>query len=172
MRGLALDLLRDTLARRYGGLPWGELRDEDRSYRPNGEDLPSPALTWWFGRQSVLLAADHHPGLFADRSGALDFLGHLVGPLAMISAPTGGLVLSLRSGEPCTFVAGVVAGVGEHYGRPLEARSLKCVRRGDNRCVLAVSPAQPAAAASEGGTVRPPLPGGGRPDSSPKRGER
>ncbi len=173
MRALTDGLLQQALGRRYGKGAWADLLEAARV--PDGEDLPSDALAGWYGIQAVKLAASAHPRLFARRGSARAFVRSLGDPgssglliaevgsgslVDVLPSPDGDLLLSVRPpAGPCAFLEGVVLGAAERYGERVAVRRLKCLRHGDNRCLLsvtfgvAVSSSRPREAVSPGQTV-------------------
>lgn len=153
MRALADGLLQQALGRRYGEAAWADLLEAARV--PDGDDLPSDALAGWYGREAVKLAAAAHPRLFSARGSARAFVRALGDPGAsgllvsetgagslvdVLPSPDGDLLVALRPpAGPCAFLEGVVIGAAEAYGERVAVRRLKCLRHGDNRCLLSVA---------------------------------
>ncbi|MFQ5690593.1 MAG: heme NO-binding domain-containing protein [Gemmatimonadota bacterium] len=126
--------------------------------RPAGEsdlDLPSDCLISWWGRQAIPAMSRRYPSLFSGHPNLRSFLLSLAeviptasetrsGPgglaLSYLTTFDGDLLLTVETGSGlCPLLKGVVVGAAEAYAEPVALEELKCMKRGDNRCVLRVA---------------------------------
>ena len=110
----------------------------------------------WFGERTLPIFAERYPDLFTAHANTREFLLHLndvIHPEVKKLYPGAAtpsfsydtsspdvLVMEYRSGRHlCSFAEGLVSGTAEHYGEALAIDHDTCMKRGDDRCVLAVS---------------------------------
>jgi len=110
----------------------------------------------WFGRRTMPLFAQRYGELFtahaSTRSLALA-LNDVIHPevhklypdavtpvFAFDTSSQSTLVMEYRSARRlCAFAEGLLHGAADHYGERLAIERPQCVKRGDDRCVLAVT---------------------------------
>ncbi len=132
-------------------------------------DLPSDSLICWVGRQSVSSLARSYPSLFRRHESARSFvrslndgipIGRILadgGPspspsLSFCDSMDGDLLVTVDDpADVCALVKGVIAGAADQFSEELAVEELKCVRTGDNRCVLRVRFGVPLAAGWDAG---------------------
>ncbi len=115
-------------------------------------DLPSDALICWLGRNVVPQLAKTYPTLFHRHANLRSFVHSLseglpsadpvveveeVPALEFFESFDGDVMVTIQGAGPiCALAEGVIAGAADYYGEPIVIDELKCVKRGDNRCVL------------------------------------
>ncbi len=109
----------------------------------------------WLGRNALPLFAVSHPQLFENHVSARTFvltLNDIIHPEVRKLYPgadvpvfdfettaTGELVMGYRSPRKmCTFAEGLLEGAGEHFGEQLVIEQPRCMKRGDERCVIEI----------------------------------
>lgn len=118
-------------------------------------DAPPDEIVRWFGRNALPLFAERYPHLFAPHTSARTFvltLNDMIHPevrklypgadvpeFEFEVAPGGGLLMGYRSSRRlCSFAEGLLEGAAEHYGEELNVHQSECMKRGDERCLLAI----------------------------------
>ena len=115
-------------------------------------DIPSDALICWLGRSVVPQLAQTYPSLFRRHGNLRSFVRSFgeglpsaaplvevdqVPALEFFESFDGNMLVTIQGAEPiCALAEGVIAGAADYYGEPVVIDELKCVKRGDNRCVL------------------------------------
>ena len=180
MTGVLFGLVRETIARQYGEEFWcslleagarnGRCGHAGEAEDPGGTpiaDLPSDSLICWVGRQSVSALARSYPSLFHRHGSARSFVRSLndgipIGQILADGGPSpslsfcdsmdGDLLVTVDGpAGVCALVKGVIAGAGDQLSEEVAVEELKCVRTGDNRCVLRVRFGAPLTAGWDAG---------------------
>lgn len=119
-------------------------------------DAPVDDLIRWFGRNALALLADRYPHLFSPHAATRPFLltlndiihpevrklypGAIVPVFDFDSSSEEVLVMGYASPRPlCAFAEGLIDGAADHYGERVEIEQPRCMRRGDEKCVLTIS---------------------------------
>lgn len=124
--------------------------------------IPPDEIVRWLGRNALPLFAISHPAFFERHCTARTFvltLNDIIHPevrklypgadvpvFEFASAPNGDLVMGYRSPRKmCTFAEGLLEGAGEHFGERLVIEQPRCMKRGDERCVIEIAFAEDGA---------------------------
>jgi len=116
-------------------------------------DTPPDDIVRWFGRNALPMFAESYPHLFAAHTSARTFvltLNDIIHPevrklypgadvpeFEFESAADGRLLMGYRSARKmCSFAEGLLDGAAEHYGESLTIEQPKCMKRGDERCLI------------------------------------
>jgi predicted hydrocarbon binding protein len=168
MQGTLFGLVKETLEGEYGEGMWESLVAAcerngawqiggDDGHRRTGEplpdDLPSDALICWLGRRAVPRLASAYPTLFRRHENLRSFIRAFgrglpsAGVRVQVTSPAfscfdamdGELIVAMNGPtRVCALAEGVIAGAADFYDEAVTVEELKCVHRGDNRCVLRV----------------------------------
>jgi len=118
---------------------------------------PADDVTRWFGRSTMPLFAERYGDLFGAHGSTRSFvlaLNDVIHPEVRKLYPgaatpafafdTGSpttLLMEYRSARRlCAFAERLLHGAADHYGERLAIERPRCLKRGDDRCVLAVTP--------------------------------
>lgn len=118
--------------------------------------IPSDDLLRWFGRAALPLLAERYPEFFKAHSSTRSFLltlndvihpevrklfpGAYAPSFEYDTSHEDALSLSYISHRNlCPFAEGLIEGAAAHFGEQVTIEQTKCTRRGDDRCVLAVT---------------------------------
>lgn len=142
MKGIVYNLLEEVVSAEHGEDTWDALVDAagvDGVYTSLGsyadEDL-----------ERLVAAASEHLGASPDE--VVRWFGRRTMPLPGAATPVfvfdtssqSTLVMEYRSARRlCAFAEGLLHGAADHYGERLAIERPQCVKRGDDRCVLAVT---------------------------------
>ena len=115
---------------------------------------PPEEVIRWFGRSAVPLLADKYPAFFAPHSSTRSFiltLNEIIHPEVRKIYPgadvpefdfqltDSSLLLGYTSKRRlCSFAQGLIEGTAEHYDEQVELEHLKCMTRGDDKCLIRV----------------------------------
>jgi predicted hydrocarbon binding protein len=108
----------------------------------------------WFGRRAVPLLADKYPRLFQPHTSTRSFiltLNEIIHPEVRKIYPgadvpefdfevaDNALLLGYSSKRRlCSFAQGLIEGTADHYEEQVELQHLKCMVRGDDKCLIKV----------------------------------
>lgn len=118
-------------------------------------DMPGDDIVRWFGRNALPMFAQSYPDLFSPHRSARTFvltLNDIIHPqvrklypgadvpeFEFDPAPDGRLLMGYRSPRRmCSFAEGLLEGAAGHYGERLSVEQPECMKRGDERCLLAI----------------------------------
>lgn len=118
-------------------------------------EIPPDEIVRWLGRNALPLFAVSHPQFFERHSSARTFvltLNDIIHPEVRKLYPgaevpvfdfetssTGELVMGYRSPRKmCTFAEGLLEGAGRHFGERLVIEQPRCMKRGDEQCVIEI----------------------------------
>lgn len=124
--------------------------------------VPPDDIVRWFGRNAIPLLAKKHPHFFDSHKSTRSFLLTLNDVIHMevrklypgadvpvfnydTSSPD---VLLMEYASPrklCSLAEGFIEATAAHYGEELSLEQPKCMKRGDDRCVLQISIKKPQA---------------------------
>lgn len=109
----------------------------------------------WFGRESLPLLAQSYPHFFEPHSSALPFvltLNDIIHPevrkiypgadVPVFDFATAGDVLLMgyqSERHLCSFAEGLIEGAADHYGEHATIAQPKCMKRGDEKCLLEIA---------------------------------
>ena len=110
----------------------------------------------WFGQEAMPVLAERYPVFFTSHRSARTFvlsLNSIIHPevrkiypgadapnFDFEDTPDGGLLMGYQSVRRlCTLAQGFVEGAGQHFGETVRCEHLKCMERGDPKCVLLLS---------------------------------
>ena len=116
----------------------------------------------WFGREAMPVLAQKYPGFFTPHATVRPFLLSLnsiihpevrkIYPGADVpvfdfeDAPDGALLMGYNSPRRlCALAHGFVEGAAGHYGEPVVFEHLRCMHRGDDKCLFRISALRTAA---------------------------
>ena len=136
----------------------GSYADEDLSKlvmaASSALQQPSEEVIRWFGSSAVPLLAEKYPAFFAPHSSARSFiltLNEIIHPEVRKIYPgadvpefdfeliDGSLLLGYTSNRRlCSFAQGLIEGTAKHYGEHVTLEHLKCMTRGDDKCLIKV----------------------------------
>ncbi|MBA3260999.1 MAG: heme NO-binding domain-containing protein [Thermoleophilaceae bacterium] len=119
-------------------------------------DTPPDEIVRWFGRNALPLFAENYPQLFERHSSTRTFvltLNDIIHPevrklypgadvpvFDFDPGPDGTLRMGYRSPRKlCSFAEGLLQGAAQHYGEQVAVEQPRCMKRGDERCVLEIS---------------------------------
>jgi hypothetical protein len=119
-------------------------------------DLPPDEVVRWFGRSAIPLLADKYPDFFARHDSARPFvltLNSIIHPEVRKLYPGADvpvfdydtssedvLVMGYASArQMCSFAEGLLEGAATHYGEEATIEQPKCMKRGDEKCILEIS---------------------------------
>lgn len=110
----------------------------------------------WFGNQAMPLLFDRYPSFFKGQTSCRPFLlsvNHIIHPevrkvypgaqvptFQFSDAPDGRLIMGYDSPRRlCALAQGFAEGAATHYGESVQFEHQKCMHRGDERCVCAIT---------------------------------
>lgn len=119
-------------------------------------DLGEDDVVKWFGRSALPLLFDRYPTFFEGHGSTLPFVmtlndvihpevrklfpGAYVPEFEFSEAAPQALRISYASRRRlCSFAEGLLLGAAEHYGETVEVVHEKCMKRGDDTCVVLCS---------------------------------
>ena len=119
-------------------------------------DLPADEIVRWFGRSAIPLLAGKYPDFFAPHDSARSFvltLNSIIHPEVRKLYPGADvpvfdydtssedvLVMGYESARKmCSFAEGLLEGAASHYGERATIQQPKCMKRGDQKCMLEIS---------------------------------
>jgi hypothetical protein len=117
--------------------------------------LPADDIVRWYGRHALPLLAERYPGLLephADTRAFVLTLNEIVHPevhklypgaetpaFKFDASSPDSLVMEYRSSRRlCAFAEGLLLGAGDHFGQTLAIHQPECLKRGDDRCLIAI----------------------------------
>jgi hypothetical protein len=118
--------------------------------------LPPDDVVRWFGRSAIPLLADKYPDFFSPHQSTRPFvltLNSIIHPEVRKLYPGADvpvfdydtssedvLVMGYESARKmCSFAEGLIEGTAAHYGETATIEQPKCMKRGDEKCVLEIS---------------------------------
>jgi len=117
-------------------------------------EIPPEAVVRWLGYKAVPLLAQKYPGFFTPHTSTRTFILTLNDiihpevrkiypgadvPVFDFEAKGDALLLGYASARKlCSFAQGLIEGTAEHYGETVALEHLKCMTRGDDKCLLSV----------------------------------
>jgi predicted hydrocarbon binding protein len=136
----------------------GSYADEDLSKlvmaASSALQQPPEEVIRWFGSSAVPLLAEKYPAFFAPHSSARSFiltLNEIIHPEVRKIYPGAdvpefdfetsdhAVLLGYASKRRlCSFAQGLIEGTAEHYDEQVELDHLKCMIRGDDKCLIRV----------------------------------
>ena len=116
----------------------------------------------WFGREAMPVLAQKYPGFFTPHKEVRAFLISLnsiihpevrkIYPGADVpvfdfeDAPDGALLMGYNSPRKlCALAQGFVEGAAGHFGEPIVFEHLRCMHKGDDKCLFRISALRSAA---------------------------
>jgi len=115
---------------------------------------PPEDVIRWFGRRAVPLLAEKYPGFFKPHNSTRSFiltLNEIIHPEVRKIYPgadvpefdfevmDSALLLGYTSKRRlCSFAQGLIEGTAEHYNEQVAFDHLRCMRRGDDKCLIKV----------------------------------
>lgn len=119
-------------------------------------DTPPDEIVRWFGRSALPLFAENYPQLFERHSSTRPFvltLNDIIHPevrklypgadvpvFDFDPRPNGTLRMGYQSPRKlCSFAEGLLEGAAQHYSEQVAIEQPRCMKRGDERCVLEIS---------------------------------
>jgi hypothetical protein len=117
---------------------------------------PRAAILRWFGRKAMPLFAEKYPNFFATQTNTRRFLltvNDIIHPEVRKLYPGANVpVFDFDTSSPdtllmgykserklCALAQGFVEGAADHYGEDISFEHVKCVDRGDEKCVFKIS---------------------------------
>jgi hypothetical protein len=117
--------------------------------------MPSEAVVRWFGRSTMPLLAERYPSFFAPHAATRPFLltlndiihpevqkiypGAYVPVFEFDTSSPDVLLMGYKSiRRLCALAQGFVEGAADHYGEDLTFEHVKCMHRGDEKCVFRI----------------------------------
>jgi hypothetical protein len=116
--------------------------------------MPPEAVIRWLGHKSVALLAEKYPVFFTPHTSTRTFILTLNDiihpevrkiypgadvPVFDFATEADALLLGYESARRlCSFAQGLIEGTAEHYGETVALEHLKCMTRGDDKCLLSV----------------------------------
>ncbi len=118
-------------------------------------ELPPDTVVRWFGERALPLLAERYPAFFSPHTSTRPFLltlndiihpevrklypGADVPVFGFDLGPNGTLVMTYRSERKlCSLAEGFLAGAAQHYGERVVCVQPRCMKRGDESCVLEI----------------------------------
>jgi hypothetical protein len=117
--------------------------------------MPPDDVVSWLGRNALPLFADRYPQLFEPHASTRSFvltLNDIIHPEVRKLYPGADvpefdfdargelLLMGYRSPRKlCSFAEGLLLGAADHYGERLTIEQPRCMKRGDDRCVLEIA---------------------------------
>lgn len=119
-------------------------------------DTPADDVVRWFGEQTLPLFAIRYPDLFTAQSSTRTLvlnLNDVIHPeveklypgastpvFAFDTSSPDTLLMKYRSPRQlCSFAEGLLLGTATHYGEQIVIDRPRCMKRGDDHCLLAIS---------------------------------
>ena len=119
-------------------------------------DTPADDVVRWFGEQTLPLFAVRYPQLFSAQSSTRSLvlnLNDVIHPeveklypgastpvFAFDTSSPETLLMEYRSSRQlCSFAEGLLLGTATHYGEQIVIEQPRCMKHGDDHCVLAIS---------------------------------
>jgi hypothetical protein len=126
--------------------------------------IPAEEVLRWFGREAMPLLAQRYPAFFTAHTALRPFLlslnsiihpevrkihpGADVPVFDFADAPDGALLMGYASARKlCALAQGFVEGAAGHYGQPIVFDHMRCMHKGDAKCLFRIAEAPSAAAA-------------------------
>ena len=120
-------------------------------------NVPADDVVRWFGRQTMPLFVDRYPTLFVKHQNSRSLLlglNDVIHPevkklypgadtpeFAYDTSSPQTLVMEYRSQRRlCAFAEGLIHGAADHYGETVDIARPKCIKHGDDVCLLAITP--------------------------------
>ena len=119
-------------------------------------DTPPDEIVRWFGRNALPLFAEHYPQLFEGHESGRTFvltLNDIIHPevrklypgadvpeFDFDSTADGHLLMGYRSPrQMCSFAEGLLEGTADHFGEQVTIEQPRCMKHGDDRCLLEIA---------------------------------